>query len=196
MLEAGALFEGKAFFALVGLGIGEIKLGVGNVEIAAENDGLGEFEELAVLEEGRVPVVAAQGDAAEVFFGVGGVDGDEIELLVFGCEHAALGVGVAVGVVGHVVPQLNVFGQAVAGGDGLGFGQNSRAGIALFLGRVDVGVVFGQAWVDFFGLGFSFLEAKDVGLLGLDEWFEGVLANDCADAVDVPGVDLHGISLA
>jgi hypothetical protein len=38
-------------------------------------------------------------------------------------------------------------------------------------------------------VGFDFLQAKDVGLVGLDPMFEGGRARPYA--VDVPGYDLH-----
>src|SRR5882762_1609098 len=89
-LKAGAFLGSVAFFAFVGLGAGEVVWSVGHVEVAAEDDRFGEagaaldpefagLEAFAVLEEGGVPMIVAEGNAAEVVFGVGGVDGDEVK---------------------------------------------------------------------------------------------------------------------
>ncbi len=101
-LESGSFFEGIAFFAFVWFGAGEVVRGVGYIEVAAEDDGLGfvakgtGFEAFAIFEERGVPVVAAQGDTRKVVFGIGCVDGDHIEVFELGSEDAAFSVGIAI----------------------------------------------------------------------------------------------------
>lgn len=163
VLETLALFIGEAAFADVGLGPGEVVGSVGHVEVAAEHYRLGraaEFaglEALAVLEKGRIPVVVAQRDAREVIFGVHGVDGDQVELLVFGGEDAALGVGVAVFVFSHGVFGEKFGGEIMAGANRLGFREDGGAGIAFFLSGINVTVVTIFTEFNFFGLGLGFL---------------------------------------
>ncbi len=139
-LEPGSLLGGVAFFAHVGFGTGEVVGGVGHIEIAAENDRLGlvaegaGFQALAILQEGWVPVLLTQGDAREVIFGVRRVDGYHVEMLELGGEDTALGVGVAVGVVGHVVLGFDGFWQTRVGFERRSLRQDGCAGVAFALG--------------------------------------------------------------
>ena len=50
----------KPFLPRFGFGIGEIELGVRDIQVAAEDHGLLLLELLAVGEEGRIPVLVPQ----------------------------------------------------------------------------------------------------------------------------------------
>src|SRR6185437_9509774 len=95
VLKALALLVGEALAAAVGLGIGEIELGVRHIQVAAENDRLAPFELAAVGEEGRIPVAEPQLQAAQVILRIGGIDGDEGESLEFRSDQAPLLRGIA-----------------------------------------------------------------------------------------------------
>jgi hypothetical protein len=71
-------------------------------------------------------------------------------------------------------------------------GENGRAGIALFLRAVPVGRVFGgPELLHVVGRAFGFLQAEDVGLLGVEK-FQKVFLQHGAQAVDVPRNQFHG----
>lgn len=176
---------------------------MGDIEVTAEEHGLGSagaagdgesagFEPFAVLEEGGVPVVVTQRDAREVVFGVGGVNGDDVEVGEFASKNAAFGVGVAVFVAGHGIFGLDGFREAIGSSKGLGLGEHGGAGVAGTFGRVPELVVAGQVDVGVIGAGLGFLEAENVGLFGLDEGHKKIFAGDGANTVDVPGVEFHG----
>lgn len=71
---------------------------MGGIEVAADDDGFGLLEVFEIFEEGWIPEFFAEGEAGEVGFAVGGVDGDEVEFGIFGGEHATFGQRVTVGV--------------------------------------------------------------------------------------------------
>ena len=65
VLEALALLVGEAGLALVGLGVGEVDLLVGNIQVAADRDGLLLLQGLQVVEEGLVPLLVAEREPAQ-----------------------------------------------------------------------------------------------------------------------------------
>ena len=178
--EAFAFLIGEAGAAAVFLGAGDVDFVVGDVEVAAEDDGflLGVAGE--VVAESGVPFEAV-GEAAEFVLGVWGVDVDEGEVRVFESEDAAFAI-----MIREVHAVVDVEG-GIAGEDG-------DAGVAGFFGGVPEAVVAiefrGEG--DLFLAGFGFLQAEDVGFFGGDEVSEA-FAEDCADAVYVPGDEVHGL---
>lgn len=74
--DALALFGGEARAVVIGLGTGEIDLGVRSVEISADDDRLLSFEKLEIGKKGRIPEVLAKWQAREVGFAIGSVDVD------------------------------------------------------------------------------------------------------------------------
>jgi hypothetical protein len=71
ILEAFPLLVGEAVLADVRLRIGEIVRRMGDIEVAAEDDRLPLLQFLAIREEGRIPLLVAEREAAEVRFGMG-----------------------------------------------------------------------------------------------------------------------------
>ncbi len=61
ILEPLPLLVGEALLTLVRSRIGQIQLGVRDIQIAAEDDGLATLQLHAVREEGRIPRLMAQG---------------------------------------------------------------------------------------------------------------------------------------
>ena len=171
--EAIAFLLGEAWVEAVGAGVGEVDFLMGDVEVAAEEDGFfaGEVEE--VLAEVGVPLLAV-GEAGEFALAVGGVAIDEKDAAEFCGLDAAF---------------LIVFGGADAGGDGEGrdLGEEHGAAVAFFPGRIEEDLVVGEAGeVDLFGEDLGFLKTEDVGLAGVDEIGEAFIHGG-AEAVDVPG---------
>ena len=171
--EASAFLVGEAGVEAVGAGVGEVDFLMGDVEIAAEEDGFfgGEGEE--VVAEMGVPTLAV-GEAGEFALAVGGVAVDEEEIGVLGGLDAAFPI---------------VLGEIHAGGDGEGrdLGEDHGAAVAFFLGGIEEDLVVGEGGeVDLFGQDFGFLKAEDIGLAGADEIGEAFIHGG-AEAVDVPG---------
>ncbi len=178
VVEAGSLLVGEAGVFAVGLGVGQVDLLVGAVEVAADEHGLGPLQVLDVGEEGLVPSEPV-GQAHKPGLRVGGVDVDEVEVRELGGDHPALGV---------------VFLDAHAQGvrqDRLA-GENEGAGVAFFHRAVPEGLVAGEPGeVHLLGGGLGFLQADHVGI-ALEHVVAKAFVHCRADAVDVPGGKLHG----
>lgn len=180
-VEAGAFLGCEAVVVAVGGGVGEVQFGVGDVEVAAEDDGFGAAELEEVAEEGAVPLLAVR-QAGEVASGVGDVNVDEEEVVELGGEDAAFGV---------------VSGGVEACGDAAwsDLGEECGAGVAFALGGVPPGgVVGGPELFDAVRVAAGFLEAEQVGAFGVEE-LEEIFLEEGAQAVDVPGDDFHGGSV-
>lgn len=121
----------------------------------------------------------AEVESSEFALGVGGVDGDEVEVLEFGGDDAAFRVEF-------------VDAQSVGDFEWGNLGKDGGARVAGFIGGVPVSLVGAEfEWeFDLFGSGLGFLEAEDVGLFGADEVGESFLQGG-ADAVDVPADEFH-----
>src|SRR3984957_20062959 len=65
VLESRALFVRETLLAAIRFWVGQIRLGMRDIEVAAENDRLGFFQLPAIREEGRIPVLEPQCHAAE-----------------------------------------------------------------------------------------------------------------------------------
>ena len=59
VLKAAAFLGRESFLASIGLRIGQIELGMRDVQIAAENDRLLALQPSAVVQESRVPMLVA-----------------------------------------------------------------------------------------------------------------------------------------
>lgn len=176
-LESGAFLGGEAVVAEVGFRVREVQFGVGDVEIAAEDYGLGGLESAKEGQERPVPVLSIV-EAGQFPLGVGDVDVDEEEVGELGGEHSSFAV---------------MRGNADAGGyvEGAMSGEDGGAAVTLLLGGVPVGGIGGgPALLDVVGAGFGFLEAEDVGAVVL-EVVQEVLAQHRAETVDIPGDKLH-----
>ena len=194
VLEALALLVGEALLAAVGLGVGEIQLGMRDIQVAAEDHGLLLLQQLAVGKEGRVPVLVAQCQPAEVFLGIGGIHRDDMEISVFRRDHAAFVGAVAFQFVGKLVAVGERLRESVGDFQRLLLGEDRGARVALFHRGVPVLVVAGQVDFDLPAFGLGFLQAQDVRLVLGQEGLEGALPQHGANAVDVPGIDFHAVS--
>ena len=170
--ETGALLHGEAVVLHVRFGMREIDLGVRHIQVTAENDGLSPFQFAEEAQENDVPLLAI-GQAAEVALGIGDVDVHDKKVLKLRGEHAAFVI------VFRDTDVRRDFQWAEAGEDG-------RAGITLAAGAVPIrGVVRRPKLFDVVRLALGFLQAKNIGLLGLEK-FEKVFAQHGAEAIDVP----------
>ena len=179
--EAVALLDGETVVADVGLGVREVNLGVRHVEVAAKDDGLFLLQLFQVAQKILVPNLTVR-QPFQFALGVGRVNIHEEKILIFCGEHAAFVV-----VLGDAEMRRDFERNF--------FRENRRAGIAFFCGGVPKSRVARRPeLLDLVGRAFGFLQAKDVGLLGVEEFKEFFLKHG-AQAVDVPGNEFHAMSL-
>ena len=170
--EPGAFLRGEPVVLHVRLRIRQVDLGVGHVQVAADDDGFGLFQLLEIREEVPVPLLAI-GQAGEFAPGVGHVDVDEVERGELRRQHPALVV---------VLQMADAAGHFERGG----FREDGGAGITLLLRPVPVGGQLGRPGrFDVVRVALGFLEAKDVGRFAGEE-LEEVLLQHGAQPVDVP----------
>ena len=169
----GALLVGEAGVAPVGLGVFQVDLLVGHIHVPADHHRLSAVQTLEIGPEGVLPRHAV-GQTGQSILGVGGIDGDQIELRVLQGDAPALP---------HVVGIPDVVGHT----QGLPPGENGGAGVALLLRRVPVLKVAGGVDVGLTGLHLGLLQAQRVAVRG-GEKVEKSLFDAGPQAVDVPGI--------
>lgn len=179
--EAGPFLDSETVIAHVGLGIGEIDLGMGDVEVAAKDDGLFAFQFFEVTEEIAVPFLAVR-EALEFALGVRDVNVDEKEIIVLGGDDAAFGI-----VFGHF--------DAIGHGEGARAREDDGAGVTFLLRGIPIrGVMRGPELLDIFGRGFGFLETKNIGRLR-SQVFQKIFPQHGAEAIHIPRNDFHEAKL-
>lgn len=177
-VESGSFFGAEAGIFLVFLWAGKVDFFVGDIEVPAEGNRLRFFQGADVFEEGFVPEFSVV-DASEFVLGVGGIDGDDEEVIEFESEDTALRI---------------VFWDADASsvGEGFYFRQDEGARVTFFFCGIPEGLIFGKEGIeiDVCGECFDFLEAEEVWFLSIDEFGE-ILFENRAEAVDVPRDEFH-----
>ena len=152
--ELAPLLVGEAGVAPVGLGVFQVDLLMGHVQVPAVDHGLDRVELLHVFAQGVLPA-HAEVDPLEPVLGVRGVAGEQVEILVFQRDQTAL-----------VVELLHA--DTVGHGQGLVLREHRRAGIALLLRGAPVLLVAGQVQRELARLHFGLLQAENVGVQGLE----------------------------
>ncbi len=191
-LESGTLLVGESLFAAIRLRIRKVELGVRHIEVAAENDRLGLFELLAIGKKRWIPMLEAQRDAAQVVLGIGRVHRHDVELGKFRGDDPSFIGAVALQFVGKREALREIAWKAVDDGQRLLLGKNRCSRIALFDRRIPVLAVIGQVDFDLPALSLGLLQTKDVGLVRLEERQKQPFLVHGTNAVDVPGINLHG----
>src|ERR1700678_2807746 len=195
ILESGALLVRESLLAAIGLGIGQVELGVRHIQIAAENDRLLLFQLLAIGEKGRIPVFETQRQAAEVILGVWRVDRHHVEPVELRRHDPAFLGGVALQLVGKGEARRECFGKTVDHGQRFLLGEDRRARIALLHGGIPILAIIGQVDLELPALGLGLLQTDDVGPVFVKKRLEYSLFEHRPNTVDVPGKNLHGKSL-
>ena len=176
LAEFLALLIGEAGIAAVGLGVLDVNLLMGHVEVAAVDDGLLAVKALQVVAHGVFPCHPVV-EALQPVLGVGGIAAYEEELGHLERDDAAFVVVlVDADAVGHVE-------RLVAGEDGC-------SGIAFLVGGVPVALVAFELEVELSGLHLCLLQAEEVGV-ELAEDVAEAFALTGAEAVDVPRYQFH-----
>src|ERR1700730_8202828 len=191
ILKSLALLVGESLFPAVRLGICEIEFGVGDVQIAAKNNRLARLELPAISQKCRIPMLEAQIQPAEVVLGVRRIHGDHVIVFEFSRDDPALIGAVASQLVRETEARSKLRRITVDDGDRLLLGKNGRSRIALFGRRVPVLAVARQIDFNLPAFSLGLLETQDIGLMFLEERQEQPLAMDRANAVHIPGVELH-----
>src|SRR6185312_15724900 len=148
VLESLALLLGKALAAAIGLRVGQIELGMGDIEIAAEDHRLGLLEAPAVGEKGRVPVLVPQQQTAQVILRVGGVNRHDVEAGKLGRDQPSFRRAVALKLVSEAVSARELAWKAVDDGLGLASAEDGGAGVALPRGGIPVLMIARQIELD------------------------------------------------
>ena len=169
--EFAPLFVGESGVFPVGLGVFQIDLLMGDVQVPAEDHGLLFVQPLQVFPEGVFPAHPVV-QTGQFVLGVGGVAGHQIEVFIFQGDDPAFVV-------------VFFHSDAVSRAERFFFCENGGAGVAFFLGVVPVLAVAGEVQVDLAFLEFGFLEAEEVGV-GFGEVVQEAFPDAGAEAVDVP----------
>src|SRR5882672_52412 len=194
VLESLTFFIREALLAAIRFGIGQIELGVRDIEVAAKNDRLGLLQLLAIGEEGRIPVFESQRQAAEVVLGIGRVDRHDIKFLEFRRHDPAFLGAIALQFVGKREALRKLERKAVDDGQRLLLRENRSARIALLHRGIPVLAVVRQIDLELSALGLGLLQTDDIGPELVEKRLKYPFLDDGANAVDVPGKNLHAIS--
>ena len=169
--ELVALLLGETGVAEVGLGVLDVYLMVGDVHIAADDDGFLLVEPADKLTEGIVPLHAV-GQAAQAILGVGGIDGDIVEVEVLQGDDVPL-----------VVMLVNAHAEGDTEGGETGVGGS--AAVAFLLSIVPVALVAEEIEVELTGLHLGLLQGEDVGIQTLEDVSEA-FAGTGSQSVEIP----------
>ena len=176
LAELGALLVGKARIMAVGLGILDIDLLVGHVQVAAEDDGLLGIEALEIGLEIILPRHAVV-EALETVLRVGRVAAHQEEVVHLKRDHTPLMVvHINTDAIGHIQRFLS--------------GENSGATVALLVSIVPIALVALEGYVELSGLHLRLLKTEEVGI----QLFENIteaFALTGAQAVHVPTNEFH-----
>jgi len=175
--EVGPFLRREACIAEIALRAGQINFRVGDIEIATENDRLLFFQVPKEFEKIRPPGFHPVGEAAEFPLRVGHIDIDHEKVLILGGEDP---------------PLLIMFLPADSILDAERFrpGEDRRPGIAGARGGIPKHRITRKLRVDLFGPGFDFLHADNIRVR-FEKKILKALAEDGADAIDVPRDDFH-----
>ena len=177
--ELAPFLIGKAGVADVLLGVFQVDLLVGHVHIAADDHGLCPVQLLQIGAEVVLPAHPVV-QALQLVLGVGGVDADQEEVPIFQGHRPALGV-------------MLRDAQVIAHGEGLAFGKDDRAGIALLFRVAPVALIAGEIQLDLPGLELGLLQADEIRLEAAENVLEALLLHG-PQTVHVPGNEFHACS--
>ena len=150
LVQLAALLIAEARRAAVGTGVFQVDILVRNVQISADDDRLFGIQLLQVGAQVVLPLHTVV-DACQLVLGVGDIEVDKVKAGVFQRDGAPLVV-------------VQVLLQPVAHRQGGRFCPDCRAGVALFVGTVNVLGVARRGKVRLTGLHLGFLYAEKVGV--------------------------------
>ena len=171
LLELGTLLVGEACVLAVALRVLQVDFLMGDVHVAADDDGLAGVEPQEIVAEGVLPRHAVV-QATEAVLRIGRVDGHEEEVVHLQRDDAPL-----------TVVLLDV--ESVGHAERFAAREDGRARIAFLLGIVPVGLVSVKREVELSLLHLGFLKAEKIGIECLKGLAETFVATG-AKPVDIP----------
>lgn len=174
--EFAALFISKAGIVMIRLRVLEVDFRMGDIEVAADDDGLFRVESREIGTEGVLPLHAV-GEALETALGIRRVDRHEIAVGEFERDDAAL-----------VVVFLDA--EAIRHRKRLEPREYGRARVALAFSAVPVLAVARQVEDGLIRLHLRLLQRKDIGV-EFHEGFHEAFFEAGPQAVDIPGNEFH-----
>ena len=172
----GPFLIGKAGIFAVGLGVFDVDLLMGNIQIAAVDDGLHPVQFAKIGADIVLPHHAVI-QPGKLILGVGSVAAHQIKVLVLGGDDPAL---VAVEVVTEVIGNVQR----------LGLCKNGGAGIARLVGAVPEAVVTGKVKIRLLRAHFRLLQTDHIRA-GKGAEIQKTFPKAGAQAVDIPGYKTH-----
>jgi len=170
------LLIGEARVSPVAFGIFEVYLPVGNIQVAAEDNGLFGIKSKEIIPEGIFPCHAVF-EPCELTLGVGSIHIHKIKIGILKGDDSSLGI-----VLGNA--------DAVGNAHGLMLCENARTGIALFLGAVEIQLITGIGKVQLVGLKFGLLNAEEVCIDEVEKIREA-LRKAGSESVYIPRYESH-----
>lgn len=161
LVELAAFLVGKTGVAAVRAGIFQVDLVVCNVQIAADDNRLYCVQRAEMLAERILPSHAVV-DALQAVLRVGRVAGEKVKFRVFQRDDAPL-----------MIEFLD--SEPIGDVQRRALGENRRAGIAFFLGRVLELLIAWQIKLDLMRLRLGFLQAENVRIYRVEHVLEALL---------------------
>ena len=146
----GTLLVGEACIFPVGLGILQINLFVGHIQISTVDDGFFLIKALYIVEKIILPFHAVI-QSGKAVLGVGGVDGYQIEVRKFQGNHPSFMV-------------VLFYADSAGHGQGFLFGKYGCSAVPFFLSIIPVLLITRQIQVNLSLLQFGFLQTEDIGI--------------------------------
>ena len=171
LAEASPLVIGKACVVVVRLGILQIDLLMGHVQVSAVDHGLGLLQLFDIPKKGLLPLHAV-GQSGQFSLGIGHIDRHAEKLLIFCRDHPALAVVLLhPDAVGHLHRLL--------------LGKKSCTRIAFLLRVIPVLVITRQLQLHLSCLQLRLLQTKNIRV-HLPEKVHKPLLHTCPQAVHIP----------
>ena len=177
--ELLALLVGKAGIHAVALGVLQVDLLVGHVQVATEDHGFLGVEALQVTAEGILPRHAIL-QALQSVLRVRRITADKEEILHLERHHAPLMV-------------VHIDADAIRHAQGLVLREDGRTRVALLLGIVPVALIALKLQVKLSGLHLRLLQAEEVGIQFTEDVTKP-LAFTSPQAIHVPTHKFHTLS--
>lgn len=182
LINARSLFIGKSGVSSIRLGIRQIDLFVRTIHVATKDYRPALIQFLHIGQKIGVPALTVL-EPSQFALRIRRVNVDDVKVIKRGSDDAAFSV-----VLVESDPESYLLGR--------NFAPDGRPTVALLLGTVPRLVIaqsFGPSEIHLARLGLGFLKTEDIRQVGFDELAKAFVHRG-ADAIDVPGDELHANS--
>ena len=176
MAELGALLVGKARIMAVGLGVLDIDLLMGHIQVAAKDDGLLGIEALEIGQEIVLPRHAIV-ETLQAILRIGRIAAHQEKAVHLEGDDAPLMV-------------VRIDADAIGDIERLVFCEDGCARIAFLIGIVPIALVALEGHIELSGLHLRLLKTEEVGIQLFEDLTEA-LALTGTQAIDVPTDEFH-----